>query len=66
MFTSIIILLLPFLASAFLPLIIKSFFSAAELDAIGICLEKSERMSSCSFQESNRMVPKMTVPCVNA
>jgi hypothetical protein len=66
MLPSIIILLLPFLAIAFLPVIVKSFFSAAELDAIGICLEKSEMMSSYSFQGSDRTFLKMTVTCISA
>jgi hypothetical protein len=53
------------LTIALLPVIVKSFFSSSELDEMGIYLEKSETMSSCSFQESDCIVPTRIVPCVN-
>lgn len=36
-----IFILIPFLPAACLPLVLETFFSDAELDEMGVCLEKS-------------------------
>jgi hypothetical protein len=66
MFTSIIILLIPFMMVAVLPVTINTCFTADELNEMGISLEDSGSPSaSCSFQESDCALPKMTVACMN-
>lgn len=64
MFTSTIILLIPFFTVAFLPLALKSF-SSDELDQMGVQLEGSET-PSYPVQRTNCIVPRMKVACGNA
>lgn len=64
MFTSTIVLLVPFLVVTFLPLALKSF-SSDELDQMGVQLETSETPNDPS-QRSNCALSTMTVACGNA
>lgn len=65
MFTSIIILLIPFAMVAVLPVAINTSFTSDELDEMGISLEDSGSPSaSCPFQERNQILSKVTVACM--
>lgn len=66
MFTSIILLLIPFLLVTFLPLTLKAF-SSDELEQMGIHLEGSEmEPSSEPIQGSKHIHSTATVVCLNA
>lgn len=64
MFTTTIILLLPFLMVTFLPLTLRSF-SSDELDQMGVQLESSET-PNYPVQRMNCIIPRMKVACGNA
>ena len=65
MFTSIIILLIPFAIVAVLPVAISTSFTSDELNEMGISLEDSGSPSaSCPFQERDQIIPKVTVACM--
>lgn len=66
MFTSIIIILTPFLMVTFLPLALKAF-SSDELHQMGVRLEGPEMDSAYApFSGSNHILPKVTAACMNA
>lgn len=66
MFTSIIILLIPFVMVAVLPMAIKTSFTSDQLNEMGISLEDSGSLSaSCQFQEHDQTLPNMIVACIN-
>lgn len=67
MFTSIIILLVPFVMVAVLPIAINTSFTSDELNEMSISLEDSGSPSaSCPFQERNPILPNMPMICGNA
>jgi len=66
MFTSIVILLIPFMMVAVLPVAINTSFTSDELNEMGIALEDSGSPSaSCPFHESDYVIPNVTVACMN-
>jgi hypothetical protein len=66
MFTSILLLIIPFLTIAFLRMAIKTCFSSNELVEMGVCLEDPEPPApGCPFQRSENIFPSVTVICCN-
>ena len=66
MFTSIIILLVPFAMVAVLPIAINTSFTTDELNEMGISLEDTGLPSaSCPFHESDYVIPNVTIACMN-
>ena len=67
MLTSILLILVPFLTVAFLPMALGNLFSSHELDEMGICLEDPDTSKySCHIQGSDYILPNVMIACGNA
>jgi hypothetical protein len=67
MLASILLILVPFLIVAFLPMALGNFFSSTELDEMGICREDPDTSQySCPVRGSDYIIPNTMVACGNA
>jgi hypothetical protein len=67
MFTSLLLIIVPFLIVAFLPMALGNFFSSHELDEMGICREDPDTSQySCPVQGSDYIIPNAMIACGNA